>query len=229
MNTRRVFLSLTLIAACAVMVSTGVMDHQCFGGSKEWQRFGPNGELIKVGCGTPGAVPPEQVVAAGEFGGQGYGSVLTPDQVKELWVRHGGDPGQADIAQAVATAESGRRPTAVNGKNTNGSTDFGLWEINSIHRPRFERETGRPWSDIQDPNANTEFAVILQREQGWRPWVGHNSGAYRKFLQGSNEVAASAPAPKPAPTTTQAPAQPAAGPGARQDAVDALAKQLRGQ
>jgi hypothetical protein len=59
----------------------------------------------------------------------------TYGQLKALWQQNGGNSASADIAAAVAMAESGGRSDAVN-SNTNGSTDRGLWQINSVHGPQ---------------------------------------------------------------------------------------------
>lgn len=149
---------------------------------EEWKKLTFDGQLVAAQPGEAGAAPAGDVQAAGDFGGQGYGEVLSHEQVRELWRRYGGDPSQATTASAVATAESGRRPRAANTTNTNGSADFGLFQINTIHRQRFEDVTGRSWSDVYDPDANTAYAVFLQREQGWRPWVAYTSNAYSRYL-----------------------------------------------
>lgn len=145
----------------------------------------------KPPCSAPGAVPADSVVASGDTGAKGYGAALSPDEIKAIWVKHGGDPGQAHIAQAVARAESNGRPRAANDTNKNGSSDYGLWQINTIHRcgPKnrgrcWEDVTGHPWDAVFDPEVNTMFAVFLQREQGWEPWSTYSYGKkpYRKYL-----------------------------------------------
>lgn len=134
------------------------------------------------GTPVPGAVPVEQLTAAGDFGGQAVGGALTMEEVADLWVRHGGAPSQARTAAAVASAESGRRPTAVNASNTNGSVDRGLFQMNTIHdTPGDPLLPGPPCSTF-DLNRNVECAVHLQRIGGWTHWVAHDTGAYLRFL-----------------------------------------------
>lgn len=79
-------------------------------------------------------------------------------------------------AVKIAKCESGLKIGAFNGNNPNGSTDGGLWQINSTHDKRL-KELGL---DKYDPEDATKFARILYEESGWRPWVCHSHGlAYR--------------------------------------------------
>ena len=74
----------------------------------------------------------------------------------------------ADQATRVADCESGMDPNAV----SPGGGNYGLFQINSVHRDEFEAVTGRPWSDVTDPYANTAYAVRLYNESGgWGPWA----------------------------------------------------------
>lgn len=80
-------------------------------------------------------------------------------------------------AVAIALAESGGETTATN-KNTNGTTDFGLWQINSIHAAILR---GRSWSDPTD-NARMAHQVYADAGNSFHPWVTYNSGRYLAFL-----------------------------------------------
>lgn len=55
-------------------------------------------------------------------------TVYNISQLADVWVRYGGDPRFRAIAAGVATAESGGNQYA-----TSPSSDYGLWQINSIH------------------------------------------------------------------------------------------------
>jgi Lysozyme like domain len=80
------------------------------------------------------------------------------------------------IAVAVALAESGGETTATH-KNSNGSTDYGVWQINSIHADILRSGS---WSNIND---NARMAKKIHDESGsWKPWSTFNSGSYLKFL-----------------------------------------------
>src|SRR5690606_38269312 len=72
--------------------------------------------------------------AGGSVGAPGGSNgAFTPKQIAQI-ARNAGFTGQSIVyAVAVCLAESGGRPNAINDKNTNGSIDRGLWQINSIH------------------------------------------------------------------------------------------------
>lgn len=81
-------------------------------------------------------------------------------QLQDLWKQAGGNPASATMAAAVAMAESGGNPNSTN-HNTNGTTDRGLWQINSIHGSL----------SVFDPMANARAAVqISNNGTTWRPW-----------------------------------------------------------
>lgn len=80
-------------------------------------------------------------------------------------------------AVAIATCESGLHVGAYNGNNKNGSTDGGLWQINSVH----DKELARLGLDKFNPVDATKYARILYERNGWNDWVcyTHNMLALR--------------------------------------------------
>lgn len=80
---------------------------------------------------------------------------------------HATFPDDPHTAVAIARCESGLNPKAYNPKNTNGTTDGGLFQINSTHYKRMEKLGLDPY-DVRD---NAAFARMLYEESGWRPWV----------------------------------------------------------
>lgn len=60
--------------------------------------------------------------------GNNAAPVYSYGQLEQIWISAGGNPQVANIAAAVATAESGGDPNAVSASN-----DYGLWQINRIH------------------------------------------------------------------------------------------------
>lgn len=87
-------------------------------------------------------------------------------------------PEDPHTALAIVRCESGFNPNAYNPNNRNGSTDGGLWQINSIH----DSELARLGLDKWHPEDATTFARILyDRAGGWRDWVcyTHNKIAMR--------------------------------------------------
>lgn len=108
-------------------------------------------------------------------------------QLKALWINNGGNPAVADVAAAIAMAESGGDPNATN-VNTNGSTDRGYWQINSVHGSQ----------STFDPIANVKAAInISNNGANWSPWTTYTSGAYKKFLSPTTAADSSG-----TPTTT---------------------------
>lgn len=87
----------------------------------------------------------------------------------------GGGPSTI-TAVAIALAESGGDSTATH-KNTNGSTDYGLFQINSIHSDLLRKYNWR------DPKQNAKMAFIISSGgKNYRPWTTYNTGAYRRFV-----------------------------------------------
>lgn len=132
------------------------------------------------GGGAPsaaGASYRRQVIQGGRRGGSpGPNSYLA-----NLWIQAGGNPHLANLMAAIAMAESGGRQRATN-KNTNGSIDRGLWQINSSHS-QFD-----PQRLLDDPHYNAKAAVAIERSQGLGAWSTYNNGAYRQFLNSAAQV-----------------------------------------
>src|SRR6266576_2522229 len=88
-------------------------------------------------------------------------------------------------AVAVALAESGGRETATNTANANGSTDYGLWQINSIHTDDLKI------GDWRNPADNAKMAFRVWTRQGWNGWNAYKNGRYKMFVP-RGQVAATA-------------------------------------
>lgn len=81
----------------------------------------------------------------------------------------------AKIALAVAKSESNLNPLAHN-KNSNGTIDTGIFQINSIH--------GYDEKFLQDPENNIKVAyeVYLKAGKKFTPWVVYNNQSYLNNL-----------------------------------------------
>lgn len=92
-------------------------------------------------------------------------------ELEQLWRTAGGLAWLAPVMAAIALAESGGDPGSVN-HNTNGTTDVGLWQINSV------------WGHLQtaDPLGNARSAVAVYNKQGLFAWSSYKSGAYTKYM-----------------------------------------------
>ena len=100
---------------------------------------------------------------------QGDSKAVALDAIK----RAGFPESEWDTALKVAAAESGLDPKAVNNANKNGTSDFGLFQINSIHKPTALEKT--------DPYANAKRAYSIWKDAGnkWTPWAAFNNGSYK--------------------------------------------------
>lgn len=106
---------------------------------------------------------------------QGQGN---SNSLAQLWIEAGGNPALANTMAAIALAESSGRVDATN-KNSNGTTDYGLWQINSSHT-QFDSQRL-----LSDPLYNAQAAVSVFKSQGLTAWTTYTSGAYRQFLAGA--------------------------------------------
>ena len=108
---------------------------------------------------------------------------LTRSQIASAMSQAGWPKSAIPVGVAVALAESSGNPAATN-HNRNGSTDYGLFQINSIHKSILASGT---WSNPVD---NAKMALRVYREAGnsWRPWVTFKSGSYRKFYNANLSI-----------------------------------------
>lgn len=108
-------------------------------------------------------------------------------QLVEIATQAGFPADQAPTAAAIALAESSGNAGASH-VNSNGSTDYGLWEINSVHGALL---AGKNW---RDPVVNAQMAFRVWSDAGrkWSPWSTYKSGAYTKYLNGNAPATGSA-------------------------------------
>lgn len=60
--------------------------------------------------------------------------------------------------------------------NGNGSKDYGLFQINDIHKAEFERTFKVAFlTGVYKADLNTRFAGILHARRGWQPWLNCSS------------------------------------------------------
>lgn len=86
------------------------------------------------------------------------------------------------VAVAVALAESGGNPEAVN-VNTGGSADTGLWQINSVHNSNAKIATiTNKLGSLKNPVANAVAMRVVYDSQGWNAWVAYSKGKHETFL-----------------------------------------------
>jgi len=103
-------------------------------------------------------------------------TVLSASEIKGYAVQAGVTGQNATIATAIALAESDGNTDAI-GHNSNGTDDFGVWQINSSHAALLNSHN---WRDPSD-NAAMMFS-ISNGGRNWAPWSTFKSGAYLAHL-----------------------------------------------
>lgn len=104
-------------------------------------------------------------------------ATLSAAQIAKAMHSAGFTPDELTVGTAVALAESGGR-TNVTNSNTNGSVDYGLFQINSVHDSILQS------GDWRDPTDNARMAqdVFNNAANSWSPWVTYDTGDYRQEL-----------------------------------------------
>lgn len=74
----------------------------------------------------------------------------------------------AEQALKVARCESGLRPTALNDKNKNGTSDSGVFQINSVHGVRTK------WLNNQSINIRIAYQLFVESGYQWTHWRASN-------------------------------------------------------
>jgi hypothetical protein len=132
---------------------------------------------------------------------------LSPQEIAGAAQAAGFPPAELATATAVALAESGGDPAATN-RNTNGSYDYGLWQINTVHGPLLSQ------GNRFDPVDNAKMAYTVWQRAGnkWTPWVTYKMGTYRVFMPKATLGAAAPTAPSVAAGSAPAVDDPTSGP-----------------
>lgn len=130
-----------------------------------------------------GAVGGDASITAGTVGSTTLRSTLS---------RAGFGPHALPVAYAVAMAESGGRPRAHNTNASTGDNSYGLFQINMIgnmgpnRRQQFHLKSN---NDLFDPLTNAKAAyAISNKGRDWGPWSTYKNGAYKKYLNDTNDV-----------------------------------------
>lgn len=83
------------------------------------------------------------------------------------------------VALAIQRAENAQGRCEIYHYNTDGTLDWGYFQINTVHLKR----PGLNLRDLLDCKANIDFAYQLYREKGgFTPWSTFNDGRYRRYM-----------------------------------------------
>jgi hypothetical protein len=109
--------------------------------------------------------------------------LLSPPAIADAARNAGWSGADVTTATAIALAESGGAPGATH-HNTNGTTDYGLWQINSVHASALAQGDWRVPAD----NARMAHKVWADAGNSFTPWVTFTNGAYKgKVAQASDQ------------------------------------------
>lgn len=120
--------------------------------------------------------------------------VMSPVQVFALIRQRGGSAAQAVLFTSIAGAESSFNSTPKPNANKNGTTDYGLFQINSSHLQPGDVLAGWSVQELSDPGRNADAAKIISN--GWKnplPWSTYKNKKYQDYnsqaMQAASEVA----------------------------------------
>jgi hypothetical protein len=123
----------------------------------------------------------------------GTQSVITYATAMGYWIKEGGSPKVANIAAAIAEAESDLDPTIVQTGQPAEDTGWGLWQIT----PTSGISQNGQFGDLLNPANNAKAAVYLYKQAGnsFSPWVTYQDGSYKGFVgNGSADMGGLTPA-----------------------------------
>ena len=82
------------------------------------------------------------------------------------------------VALAIQRAENPKGACEIYHYNSDGTLDWGYFQINTIHLQR----PGVNLRDLLDCRTNIDFAYVLYQERGFAPWTTYTRGTYLKFM-----------------------------------------------
>jgi len=136
----------------------------------------------QLGGGNAGMAPtPTSTPTSGTSAPPSRGGNYSKRQLIDLWKANGGNAGNANMAAAIALAESSGTSKEVGGPNTDGSYDVGLWQINNKAHPNYFPNGS--YDDMKDANKNCKAAITLSSDgSNWGPWSTYHNGSYNQYL-----------------------------------------------
>ena len=120
---------------------------------------------------------------------------FTDEEVAAIIRKHWPDLPSAELPTVIAIvrAESGGNPSAVNRGNKNGTSDYGLFQVNDVNWDKSVPEAQR-----LDPDVNAKKAYEVYKRQGLKAWSVYKSGKHTKFMDNATKAAGKVPMPETA-------------------------------
>lgn len=114
------------------------------------------------------------------------------------------------IIVAIAMAESSLDTHAINHANANGTSDYGILQINSVHfGTRFTARDGQSYTVSEtaafDPQIAFYYGYALSGGTNFKPWSTYKNGAYLKYIDQVRQALNSPPTSGDHPITAQFP------------------------
>ena len=114
-------------------------------------------------------------------------SILSLAQLKSLAQQVGLSGNAANIAAAIAEAESGGDTQAYNPETAAGAApghgSRGLWQVFGTAHPQYDNNS------LYDPLTNAKaMYVISSGGTNWNPWSTYQNGQYRQHLSGASSA-----------------------------------------
>lgn len=123
-----------------------------------------------------GSVQGAETAAGGSSGSAGI-TDGSKSSLTSLWTGNGGAASTANVAAAVALAESSGQAGATS-SNPDGGTNVGLWQLDT-------KGVGAGYSveQLKDPATNARVTIMGSANgTNWSAWETFATGAYKKYL-----------------------------------------------
>jgi hypothetical protein len=132
-------------------------------------------------------------------------SIAAHAAIHSALINAGASPEAATTLTAISGAESGFGKSVVSPVNSNGSRDYGVFQVNNKAWPQF----GGPAIATAPLSEQAAAAVHIWNTQGPKAWSTYNNGAYKNYLGAANAAAkASGYAPTPSQQSQPSAPQP---------------------
>ena len=119
---------------------------------------------------------------------------MTAEEVAAYAYRAGFRGDNLTTAVAVAQAESGLNPKALNDNPSTGDYSVGLWQVNYIgdmYQPRSQKY-GTPEQLLSDPSRQAVAAYDISGQgTNFTPWTTYTSGKYLAYLDSAQQAVSS--------------------------------------